>query len=593
MCSREMNEMNQQNVWRLVEAGAASTQRSALRVTLGVCLAWALSACGGGGGEDATAGSGSGGQTDGGAAVVSPSPDTGVGTSYATTAGRWLTTARNNALDGTSDEGVGGVQSPMFAVHPGMPTVGDGVRWWANSPVDSTVARISGGTVDATLTTLTGPSVRAVVWDQVDAGGKRRLYKMQLDVAATARPTPVQLSTQEGLCDLNGLRFQVAGQSLAGDDALITYAAPSASGSCDPAEQRPRAVRLSMAAADAPIELAAGTAGRVEPVAAIHGSGGRLAGFLAWRVDHFVRTDASLGQPVALDPANVAGTVTAASRPLDPGVLTKYGIFVSSADGVRRYDKSLDRLSAVLVPGRFNVRKGDGPVADDRALHITSDVGGATHLYRIEDTLAPAVLRLNTEAEGALHSKGFRVLKSSVLYATANSSAWTRWDKGTGLRSQVLDGHNVVLASTTHDRVFTRFLDSSSGTVQLAQSLPDGSERRSFGNRELLSAGLADAVSPYARHLSWNASFSHALLVLPAGTGSELRWLSFEAAAQDVLAGSVPSGLLLDAVPVWTAPSIVGATTLVGVHKAGTTASSYLLVAGRSPGALVRAADGL
>jgi hypothetical protein len=272
--------------------------------------------------------------------------------------------------------------------------------------------------------------------------------------------------------------------------------------------------------------------------------------------------------------------------------VTKFGIFVSSADGVRRYDKSLDFVSDVLVPGRFNLRQGDGPVADDRALYLTSDTALGTNLYRIEDTLAPKAVRLNTDAEGALHTKGFRVLKSSVLYATLNSSAWTSWDKTSTVRTEVLDGHNVVLASTLSDRVFTKYFDAD-GNVQLAQSLADGSERRTFGDRDVLSAGLADTVSPYARHLSLNASYSHALMVLPTTSGSELRWLSFDAPASDVVAGAVPAGLSLDTVPDWKAPSIVGAQTLVGVRKAGTAASRYLFVAGRSPGSLVRAADGL
>jgi hypothetical protein len=234
-----------------------------------------------------------------------------------------------------------------------------------------------------------------------------------------------------------------------------------------------------------------------------------------------------------------------------------------------------------------------GQVADDRALYVSSvNTAGDINLFRVEDTLVPTVTQLNTAAEGALKPMGFRVLKSSVLYATVNSSAWTNWNKGTGARTEVLDGHNIVLASTVHDRVFTKFIDAD-GNVQLAQSLADGSERRTFGDRDVLSAGLADTVSPYARHLRLNASYSHALMVLPTSSGSELRWLSFDAPAADVVAGAVPSGLSLDTVPDWTAPGIVGAQTLVGVRKAGTTASRYLFVAGRVPGSLVRAADGL
>jgi hypothetical protein len=296
---------------------------------------------------------------------------------------------------------------------------------------------------------------------------------------------------------------------------------------------------------------------------------------------------------VALDASSVPGAVDASSKPLGPGFVTRYGIFVRSGDGLRRYDKSLDAFSNVLVTGQVGEGTAVGQVADDRALYVSSvNSAGDINLFRVEDTLVPAVTQLNTAAEGALKPMGFRVLKSSVLYATVNSSAWTNWNKGTGARTEVLDGHNIVLASTVHDRVFTKFIDAD-GNVQLAQSLADGSERRTFGDRDVLSAGLADTVSPYARHLSLNASYSHALMVLPTTSGSELRWLSFDAPASDVVAGAVPAGLSLDAAPDWKAPSIVGAQTLVGVRKAGTAASRYLFVAGRSPGSLVRAADGL
>lgn len=534
-------------------------------------LAWVfaavLAACGGGGGD---AGSG-----DGGGEGPGPVPE----------AARWLTSAANLELHGTSDSGIDGA---LLSVNPKNPLE---LRRMDPSPIDSTVVRITGGVVDATQATLTSPSVRYLVWDAADASGGVTLFKMSLDVPAGGTPTPERLSSENRMCVVNGVRFELIGQSLSGDEAVITYAAPDSAGNCA-SGTRPRLVRLSMTGTSAPIELPTTAADRVTPIAPIHGSVGQIAGFLAWQGGRFVRTDATLRSPTPLDAANIGGPVTANSAPRGPGFVTRFGIFVRSNDGLRRYDKSVDALSGVLVNGQVGEGTAVGQVADDRALYVSrADTLGNLDLFRVEDLRVPVVDKLNVE--GPLKPVGFRVLKSSVVYALEGRDDWTAWQKASGTRSQVLAGRNVTLASTAHDRLFTKFAGSD-GTAQLAQSRVDGSEERVFGAVDVVSAGLADAVSPYARHLRLNASYSHALLVTaPAsGGGREARWVSFDAPAGDVVAGTLPSALALDATPDWQAAGIVGAQALIGVRKAGST-SRYLFVASRAPGTLVRAADGL
>jgi hypothetical protein len=533
-----------------------------------LCCAALLGACGGGGGSAPE-------PVDPG--PVQPGPITGTV--------RWLSSAANLELHGTSDSGIDG---PLVAVNPKDPTA---TRRFDPSPVDSTVVRITGGTVDATQSTLSEASVRHLVWDSVDASGAVTLHKLSLDANGSAVPAPERLSTENRICIVDGVRFEVAGQSLSGDEAVVVYAAPDVNGSCDPAVTRPRLVKLSMGASSAPIELPAAAAERITPIAPIHGSVGQIAGFLAWQDGRFVRTDPTLRSPVPLDAANLGGPVTADSVPRGPGFVTRYGIFIRSNDGLRRYDKSVDALSAVLVTGQVGEGTAVGQVADDRALYVSSaDAQGRIDLYRVEDLRVPVVDRLNVE--GPLKPSGFRVLKSSVLYALEGRDDWTAWNKSDGTRSRVFAGRNVVLASSLHDRVFTKSL-ASDGSVVLSQSLPDGSGERVFGGIEVLSAGLADQVSPYARHLRMNASYSHALLVIPGAAGAgEARWVSFDAPASDVVAGQLPAGLSLDVQPDWQSPGIVGAQSLIGVRRAGSSAR-YLFVAGRAPGALVRAADGL
>jgi hypothetical protein len=282
--------------------------------------------------------------------------------------------------------------------------------------------------------------------------------------------------------------------------------------------------------------------------------------------------------------------VSAASAPLAPGFVTRFGVFIRSADGLRRYDKSTDRMSAPLVTGQVGQGTAIDQVSDDRAYYVSrADANGRIDMFRVDDLLVPAVQQINVE--GPLRPVGFRVLRSVVLYALEGRSDWRSWRKSDGVRADVLDGENIALASTLHDQLFTLFANAN-GDAELAQGLPDGTQRRTFGAARLLGGSLADEVSPYARHLRRNAAYGHALIATPPGAGSngELRWLGFGGATGDALAGVFPQGLQVDA--DWQSPGIMGAQALVGIRKTGTS-ERYLFVARRAPASLTRAADGV
>lgn len=543
-------------------ACAASKRLRALWVLTMLCAA--VAGCGGGGD--------SGESPNGGNPPAPPPPPPPASTS------NWLSTSPNFELYGTSDSGIDGALRVVNA--------GDASNTLALSPnpVDSTVVRITGGDVDSTQTSLAAPRVSHLVWDQAGANGSVTLKRMPLVTTGGAKPQAAQISSETAMCVSNGVRFEVIGQSLNGEDAVITYNAPNAQGSCA-SGLRPRLVTLTMDERTVPLALPEDEALRLQPVAPIHGSQGQVIAFLAWQGSRFVRTDSRLGNVTALPASSVGGTVDDNSRPLGPGFVTRFGIFIRSADGLRRYDKSTDRLSAPLVVGRVAQGTALDVIADDRALYVSNLLAdGAIDLYRIEDLLVPKVELLNTE--GSLRPAGFRVLRDHVLYALAGRSDWTAWSKQSAPRSAVLAGHNIVLASTAHNTVFTKSLNAQN-QVELAQSAHDGSQRRALPDTTLMGGGLADSIAPYARLARANAPFSHALAVskTTAAPMGEVRWLGFADTTAAISVGPLPSNLPTEA--AWQSAGVLGQQALLGLKKTGS-ADHELFSFGRTSGSLVR-----
>lgn len=533
-----------------------------LWLTLAVAATALLAACGGGGSD---------------AQAPSPPPSPSPSPSPAPVSQRWVSTAPQVDLNGGADSGIDG---PLRVIDPTRPA---SLTTVTPAAVDSTALRVSGGQVDATLGSVTGAAPRFVVYDAaLPAGGASdfALYKLALDSAGTA-PQPQRLSTESAICGGLGARFTMLGQSLAGDSAVFHYRSPTATLPCS-AGGEPRVVTLSMTATSTPIALPAADAERTDAIGPVHGSNGQIAAFLAWQGDRFVRTDGTLGNPVALAGAELGGPVDAGAAPRAPGIVTRFGVFVLSQDGLRRYDKSTGRLSALLVAGRVGSGVQVGVQHDDAALYVTVPAAaGGYDLYRVTDALAPVVTQLNTE--GPLLPIGLRLTKSYVLYAVEGRNDWVAWRKADGQRSNVLDGREIELASTLHDRVFHSRTDAG-GAVTLASSAVDGSAERSLGSARLLSAALAESMSPFARTLRRNGPFEHAVVVVPAAgagglAGAAVRWLAFDAAGADLDGGSLP--VALDG--TLEAPGIIGSAGLFAVKAAA--GAARLFVTRRSAGA--------
>ena len=543
---------------------------TAQRLVLAALFTGLLSACGGGGaGSPAAAG-------------TPPPPAPASST-------RWISSAAQVDLAGGADSGIDGPLLTIDPAHPGTSA--------ALSPdtVDSTSVRITGGTLDATLFTLDNPAPRFVVYDApVTAGTPNSfaLYKLALDATGTAAPAPQRLSTQITMCSAVGARFNVIGQSLAGDEALFTYAAPDSTGSCAGGGE-PKLVKLGMSSSSAPLALPVAGPDRITPIGVIHGSAGQMAAVLVWQGGQFARTDASLANPIVLGTANVAGVIDANSAPIAPGIVTRYGIFIKSTDGLRRYDKSSGKISALLLAGQVGQGAQINEIADGQALYITRvAAGGSLELFRIDDAASPSVTLINTE--GALDPWGFRLLKSAVLYAVAGRNDFNVWRKSDGARSNVLDGKLVVLSSTEYDRVFHSTTDGA-GNTTLASSLYDGNDARNLGAAKVLSGALSTQTTPFARTLRGNGAFAHAVVVVPAAgqsglAGAAVRWLSFDSAALDLDAGTLPTTLALGATT--QAPGIIGDAGLFAVPKTGT-ADAYVFVSQRAAGSLARVANGV
>jgi hypothetical protein len=546
---------------------------SARRLVLAGLFTGVLSACGGGG--------------DSAPATASPSPTPAPASST-----RWISSAAQVDLAGGADSGIDG---PLLAIDPAHPGTSAPL---SPATVDSTSVRIMGGKLDATLSTLDNPAPRFVVYDAPVTVGTENsfaLYKLALDATGSAAPAPQRLSTQITMCPAIGTRFKVVGQSLAGDEALITFAAPDSAGSCTSGGE-PKLVKLGMSSSSAPLALPVATADRINPIGVIHGSAGQMAAVLAWQNGHFVRTDASLANPVALAATDVAGVIDANATPIAPGIVTRYGIFIKSADGLRRYDKSSGKISAVLLTGQVGQGAQINEMTDGQALYITrASAGGSLDLFRVDDTATPSVVQINnTNTEGALDPWGFRVMKSAVLYAVAGRNDFNVWRKSDGARSNVLDGKVVVLSSSLSDRVFHNTTDTA-GNTTLASSLYDGSDARSLGAARVLSGALAAQTTPFARTLRGNGAFAHAVVLVPTTgqsslAGAAVRWLSFDSAASDVDAGSLPTNLAMGLTP--QAPGIISDAGLFAVPKAGTS-EAYVFVSQRAAGSLARIANGV
>ncbi len=534
-----------------------------------VSLAGLLAGCGGGGGDAAPS--------------PPPAPPPPNPAPPAPAAPRWLSTAPLVDLSGTADSGIDG---PLTVVDPLRPTAAVRVN---PGSVDSTALRITGGQVDATLGSTTGAAPRFIVYDvALPAAGTNdfALYQLALDAAASA-PVAQRLSTESSLCGGLGARFTLLGQSLAGDNAVFHYTAPTPAWPCSSGGE-PRLVNLSMGPASAPVVLPAAADERLTAIGPVHGSNGQLAAFLAWQGGRFVRTDASLGSPVALAAGDIGGPVDAAAAPRAPGLVTRFGIFVLSQDGLRRYDKSTGRLSGLLLPGRVATGARVNAQHDDDALYVTVDTTSGIDLYRVTDALAPVVTRLNIE--GPLLSLGLRLTRSYVLYAVDGRNDWLAWRKSDGQRSRVLDGREIELASTVHDRILHSRTEAG-GSVVLARSHVDGSGETSLGNARLISAGLAESMSPFARSLRTNAAFDHALVAVPAAGatgaavlgGATVRWLALAAAGADIEVGVLPTGLTGQL----EAPGIVGPAGLFAVRPSA--GAWRLFTTNRSAGSLVEA----
>jgi hypothetical protein len=537
------------------DPGAPLTRRAAALVAPLALLA--LSACGGGGGSSAP--------------VETPPPDPGASTPAAPVV--WLSSAAQLSLVGDADSGIEG---PLLTLDPAQPNAP--LRPTPGS-VDSTSQRVVGGKVDATLSQLDGAAPRTVVYDAAVGGGVNAfgLYQLALELPAATTPVARRVSSAQAICYANGQRFRIIGQNLAGTDAVIGFSVPDASGSCV-GGGLPRLASLRMGSNEPPIEVSQTVAERITPIGPIHGSSGQIAAFLAWQNGRYVRTDALLGNPVPIADADIAGTVDPLASPLAPGIVTRFGIFVRAADGLRRYDKSTGRLSAPLVIGQVASGAGFNEFHDEQALYITTaQPDGAIDLYRIEDTLAPVALKLNIE--GPLAPYGFRVLKSQVLYALEGSTDHVAWRKSDGQRSRVLDARNVVVASTLSDRVFhERF--GPAGEIVLASSRFDGSEERVLGPVRLLSRSMAAQMTPFARNIRDNGAFGHVLVLVPADTGGSLsgataRWISFDAAAGDVDAGTLPTTAGLGSSV--EAPGIVADAALLSVARTGAVPALYVV----------------
>lgn len=526
-------------------------RRVPLRTAMALLLTLALSACGGGGDAELprqALGSGGGG----------PSPG----------ALPWLATAAQFALDGSADSGIDG----DLRVAPA-----DGsraIQVLTPPRALSATVRVYGGSVDATLGSLSGVAVRQVVYDAADpspaapvSGGAQAvgLFRLALGAQASA-PVVQRLSTESQPCPGSGARFSVIGQSLAGDEAVLHYRAATAATPCA-AGGEPRLVTLAMSDSDTPIALDAAADTRVQPVGAIHNGSGRIAAFLGWQGGRFVRTDATLRHAVALAPAELGGPVDAAAAPRGPGWVSRFGIFVLSGDGLRRYDKSTGRLSGILVSGTPGQGALITMLADEEALYLTVvDAAGATQLYRVPDAPTATATRLNVE--GPLDSVGFRLTRSHVLYALQGRNDWTAWHKATGRREAVLPGRAIVLASTLGDTVFTT-RGGAGGVEELMQGGVDGSGEQSLGAAQLVSGSLADVVPPFARVVRGNAAFSHALLAVPAPGATDLsraalRWVPFDTTQAAIDAGTLPAALGA----AWQTAALSGASALVSVAPA-------------------------
>ena len=542
---------------------------SARRLVLAALFMGALSACGGGGGGSPAAADPS----------AAPGPATGT---------RWISSAAHIDLTGGADSGIDG---PLLAIDPAHPGTASALN---PDTVDSTSLRIMGGKLDASLSTLDNPAPRFVVYDAPVAVGTVNsfaLYKLALDVTGTVAPVPQRLSTQVTMCSAVGARFKLIGQSLAGDEALFTFDAPDSAGSCAGGGE-PKLVKLGMSSSSAPLALPVAALNRITPIGVIHGSAGQIAAVLAWQNGQFVRTDASLANAAALSAAEVAGAVDANSAPIAPGIVTRFGVFIQSTDGLRRYDKSSGKISAVLLTGQVGQGAQINAMADEQALYITRvSAGGTLDLFRIDDTVAPSVVQINTE--GTLDPWGFRLLKSAVLYAVTGRNDFNIWRKSDGARSNVLDGKVVVLSSTLYDRVFHNTTDGA-GNTTLASSLYDGSDPHNLGAAQVVSGALATQTLPFAHTLRSNGAFAHAVVLVPAAgqsglAGATMRWLSFDSAALDLDVGTLPTTLLGTTVQ---APGIIGDAGLIAIPKTGT-ADAYVFVSRRAAGSLARVANGV
>lgn len=498
----------------------------------------------------------------------------------------WLSGAGQTTLYGDADSGLPG---PLFAVDPARPSVPAGL---SPAVADSSTVRIAGGRVDATLATLSDAGPQVVVFDAPSGGGGAHsfsLFRLPLNVDASATPSVVRLSSETAICSTIGPRFSVIGQSLSGDDAVIVYAAPDALGSCA-AGGVPRMVALDMDPAASPIALPDAPAERLRPIGPIHASNGSIAALLAWRDGRFVRTDARLGNPVVIPASAIGGAPTVVPEPTGPGIVTRFGIFLRSSEGLRRYDKSTGRISEVLIAGSVGVGALFNDLHDDQALYITAVSGsGQLDLYRVTDTLAPAAQRLNVE--GPLSPYGFRVLRDHVLYALdlPGSIDYVAWRKADGQRSSVLAGKNVLVSSTLHDRVVHEST-SAGGARVLASSRFDGSDERSYGDAQIVSRAIGSLVSPFARHVRDNGAFSHVLVVIPAAgaaglTGARALWISLDPAAVEAEAGGLPS--MVDLGSSVEGPGISGAASLFAVARAGGTGTTYF-VARRADGVVTQ-----
>jgi hypothetical protein len=506
-----------------------------------------LAACGGGGSDNAP----SPGPSDPPAGGPPPAPPAA--------SPQWLSTAPNFELYGTADSGIDGALK--------LVNVGDAANTLAldPNPVNTTIVRIHGGEVDATQTALRTPRATHLVWDQAGPNGVTTLQTLSLITTGGAKPQVRRVSNETRICPGVGGRFEVIGQSLQGDEATLVYNAPDAQGQCG-AHSQPRLAMLSMDATAAPVVLPSEADTRLTPIAPVHGANGKVAAYLAWRGNKFVRTDARLGNVVELP----AEGVSEASAPLGPGFVTRFGIFVRSADGLRRYDKSTERMSSPLVEGRIGQGTAIDAIADERALHVSTLLDdGTINLYRIEDLLVPRVQLLNID--GSLRPAGFRLLRDQVLYALAGREDWTAWSKQTGSRSNVLAGHNIVLASSLHNTVFTQSLNAQ-GAAELGQSQFDGSQRRALPATTLMGGGLHDEVAPYARTNRRNAAFSQALVVSTSSTApmGEVRWLSFADTSTATTVGAFPTNLSTEA--AWQSAGVLGANALIGLKKTGSSA---------------------